>query len=116
MTLKQVLKTTLTNLFSKRAILTKYAKEQGFRNIQYFVDDGYSGANFQRPDWQRMIELVEADQVGIPLAKDMSRIGGNYLEVDFYTEILFPKHDVASLLSIAVWTAPISRTMTLHRS
>lgn len=79
---------------SQKAILKKYAKEQGFRNIQFFVDDGFSGANFNRPEWQRMIAMVEADQIGVLLAKDMSRIGRNYLEVGFYTEILFPKHNV----------------------
>ena len=79
---------------SQKAILKKYAQEQGFRNIQFFVDDGYSGANFNRPDWKRMIELVENDKVGVIIAKDMSHIGRNYLEVGLYTEMLFPEHDV----------------------
>ena len=78
----------------QKAIATKFAKEQGFKNIQYFVDDGYSGTNFNRPDWQRMIELIEADKIGVLIAKDMSRIGRNYLEVGFYTEVLFPEHHV----------------------
>ena len=82
------------SIVNQKAILQKYAKEQGFRNIQFFVDDGFSGANFNRPEWQRMISMVEADQIGVLLAKDMSRIGRNYLEVGFYTEILFPKHNV----------------------
>lgn len=82
------------SIVNQKAILKKYAKEQGFRNIQFFVDDGFSGANFNRPEWQRMIFMVEADQIGVLLAKDMSRIGRNYLEVGFYTEILFPKHNV----------------------
>ena len=82
------------SIVNQKAILKKYAKEQGFRNIQFFVDDGFSGANFNRPEWQRMITMVEADQIGVLLAKDMSRIGRNYLEVGFYTEILFPKHNV----------------------
>ena len=82
------------SIVNQKAILNRYAKEQGFKNIQFFVDDGYSGANFKRPDWQRMIELVENDKVGIILAKDMSRIGRNYLEVGIYTEILFPEHNV----------------------
>ena len=47
------------SIVNQRAFLTKFAKEKGFRNIEYFVDDGYSGANFQRPDWQRMMALVE---------------------------------------------------------
>ena len=78
----------------QKAITSRFAKEQGFKNIQYFVDDGYSGTNFNRPDWQRMIELIEADKVGVLIAKDMSRIGRNYLEVGFYTEVLFPEHHV----------------------
>lgn len=82
------------SIVNQKAILKKYAQEQGFRNIQFFVDDGYSGANFNRPDWKRMIELVENDKVGVIIAKDMSRIGRNYLEVGLYTEMLFPEHDV----------------------
>ena len=82
------------SISNQRAILEKYARDQGFCNIQFFVDDGYSGANFNRPDWQRMIALVEADHIGIILAKDMSRIGRNYLEVGFYTEVLFVQHNV----------------------
>ena len=82
------------SIVNQKAILKKYAQEQGFRNIQFFVDDGYSGANFNRPDWKRMIKLVENDKVGVIIAKDMSRIGRNYLEVGLYTEMLFPEHDV----------------------
>lgn len=82
------------SIVNQKAILKKYAQEQGFRNIQFFVDDGYSGANFNRPDWKRMIESVENDKVGVIIAKDMSRIGRNYLEVGLYTEMLFPEHDI----------------------
>ena len=82
------------SIVNQKAILKRYAKEQGFRNIQFFVDDGYSGANFNRPDWQRMISMVENDQIGVLIAKDMSRIGRNYLKVGLYTEMLFPEHNV----------------------
>ena len=58
------------------------------------MDDGYSGANFQRPDWQRMMALVDEGKIGIVIAKDMSRIGRNYLEVGMYTEITFPQNNV----------------------
>lgn len=63
------------SIVNQKDILKRYAKEQGFRNIQFFVDDGYSGADFNRPDWQRMISMVENDQIGGLIAKDMSRIG-----------------------------------------
>ena len=58
------------------------------------MDDGYSGANFQRPDWQRMMALVDEGKIGVVIAKDMSRIGRNYLEVGMYTEITFPQNNV----------------------
>ncbi len=82
------------SILNQKAILKKYAQEQKFKNIEFFVDDGYSGANFNRPEWQRMIAKVEANEVDVIIAKDMSRIGRNYLEVGFYTEVLFPKHNV----------------------
>ena len=82
------------SIVNQKAILNRYAKEQGFKNIQYFVDDGYAGANFQRPDWQRMMALVDEGKIGVVIAKDMSRIGRNYLEVGMYTEITFPQNNV----------------------
>lgn len=79
------------SIVNQRAFLTKYAKEKGLRNIEYFVDDGYSGANFQRPDWQRMMALVDEGKIGVVIAKDMSRIGRNYLEVGMYTDYISAK-------------------------
>ena len=55
------------------------------------MDDGYTGANFQRPDWQRMMALVEDGKIGTVITKDMSRIGRNYLEVGMYTETLWTR-------------------------
>lgn len=55
------------------------------------MDDGYTGANFQRPDWQRMMALVEDGKIGTIITKDMSRIGRNYLEVGMYTETLWTR-------------------------
>ena len=82
------------SIVNQKAFLARFAQEKGFRNIEYFVDDGYSGANFQRPDWQRMMALVDEGKIGIIIAKDMSRIGRNYLEVGMYTEITFPQNHV----------------------
>ena len=64
------------SIVNQRAILKKYAQDQKFRNIEFFVDDGYSGANFNRPEWKRMIELVENDRVGVLIAKDCCGIMG----------------------------------------
>ena len=82
------------SIVNQKAYLSRYAKEHSFRNTEFFVDDGYTGANFQRPDWQRMMALVEDGKIGTVITKDMSRIGRNYLEVGRYTEITFPQNNV----------------------
>ena len=56
------------SISNQKSILSRFANEQKFKNIQFFIDDGYSGANFNRPDWQRMIALVESGQIGIEIS------------------------------------------------
>ncbi len=82
------------SIVNQKAILTKYAEENGFTNIQIFVDDGYSGVSFNRPDFQRLLELMEKGKVKTMITKDLSRLGRNYIEVGNYTEILFPRWKV----------------------
>ena len=79
---------------NQRAILEKYAKDNGFENIQIFVDDGYSGVSFNRPDFQRLLEMMEQGKVATLITKDLSLLGRNYIEVGNYTEILFPRWNV----------------------
>ena len=78
---------------TQKTMLERYAKEHGFSNIEWFVDDGYSGTNFNRPDFQRMLALVEDDKVAVVCVKDLSRLGRNYLQTGLYTEVIFPEHD-----------------------
>ena len=82
------------SIVNQKAILTKYAEENGFTDIQIFVDDGYSGVSFNRPDFQRLLELMEKGKVKTLITKDLSRLGRNYIEVGNYTEILFPRWNV----------------------
>lgn len=82
------------SIVNQKAILEKYAKENGFVNLQFFVDDGYSGTNFDRPSWNKLIEQVEAERVSAVIVKDMSRLGRDYLKVGFYTEVLFVEKGV----------------------
>ena len=79
---------------SQKAILSKYAKENHFSNPQFFVDDGYSGANFDRPSWSELVTLIEDEKVGVLIVKDMSRLGRDYLRVGLYTDVLFPEKGV----------------------
>jgi len=82
------------SIVNQKAILSKYAKENRFTNTEFFVDDGYSGANFDRPSWSELVELVEAGGVATVIVKDMSRLGRDYLKVGFYTEVLFVEKGV----------------------
>ena len=78
-------------------------------------DDGYSGTNFNRPDFQRMITLVEQGKVGTVIVKDLSRLGRNYLETGNYTEVIFPEYKVR-FIAINDSVDTIRETMSSHRS
>lgn len=82
------------SIVNQKNILSKYAKDNGFKNIQYIVDDGYSGTNFNRPGWNDLIALVEENKVGTIIVKDMSRLGRDYLKVGFYTEVMFVEKNI----------------------
>ena len=82
------------SISNQKRILETFAKQNGFTNLRWYTDDGYSGANFQRPGFQAMLADIEAGKVGTVIVKDMSRLGRNYLQVGFYTEMLFPQKGV----------------------
>ena len=79
---------------NQKKILLNYAKENGYTNYQFFVDDGYSGTTFDRPDFQRMIEGIKAGIIKRVIIKDMSRFGRDYLQVGIYTEVMFAEYDI----------------------
>ena len=82
------------SISNQKRILEAFAKQNGFTNLRWYTDDGFSGANFQRPGFQAMLADIEAGKVGTVIVKDMSRLGRNYLQVGFYTEMLFPQKGV----------------------
>ena len=82
------------SISNQKRILETYAKQNGFSNLRWYTDDGYSGANFQRPGFQAMLADIEAGKVGTVIVKDMSRLGRNYLQVGMYTEMVFPQKGV----------------------
>lgn len=77
------------SIVHQKEILAKYAKEHGFTNIEFYVDDGFSGTNFNRPDFQRMMADAEEGKISTVIVKDMSRFGRDYIMVGYYTEIYF---------------------------
>ena len=82
------------SIVNQRNLLTEFARKSHFKNLQYFVDDGYSGTTFDRPDFRRMEQMIENGEIGTVIVKDMSRLGRNYLQVGMYTDIVFPENDV----------------------
>ena len=82
------------SILNQKAYLENYAAQHGYTNIAHYTDDGWSGGNFERPDWKRMIADIEAGKVCRVIVKDMSRAGRDYLQTGFYTEVFFRQHGV----------------------
>lgn len=82
------------SIVNQKKLLSKYAKDHHFPNPKFYVDDGYTGTNFNRPGFQEMIEDIEAGYVTTVIVKDMSRLGRNYLQVGYYTDTFFPDHNI----------------------
>lgn len=82
------------SIVHQKEILAKYAKEHGFTNIEFYVDDGFSGTNFNRPAFQRMMADAEEGKISTVIVKDMSRFGRDYIMVGYYTEIYFSNLDI----------------------
>ena len=78
----------------QKEYLSNYAKDNGYPHTEYYVDDGYSSTNYNRPDFQRMISDIEGGKIGVVIVKDLSRLGREYLQTGYYTEIFFPQNDV----------------------
>ena len=79
---------------NQKVILEKYAEQNGFLNTVHFSDDGFSGKDFDRPDWKRLVEEIENGHVDVVIVKDMSRVGRNYLQTGYYTEVFFREKGV----------------------
>ena len=82
------------SIINQRRILEGFAKDQGLVPYELFIDDGWSGANFNRPGFTEMIERVENGEIKTVVTKDLSRLGRNYLQVGMYTEMVFPRKGV----------------------
>ena len=79
---------------NQKLILQKYADENGFQNTRFYVDDGYSGANFNRPAFEQMMDDMSNGDIAVIITKDLSRLGRNQLHTGLYIEEIFPSNDV----------------------
>ena len=75
-------------------MLQRYAEDHRFPNARFYIDDGFSGADFNRPSFKRMMDDVECGKVGVVIVKDQSRLGRDYLQTGMLMEITFPQYDV----------------------
>jgi len=82
------------SITTQKRILEEYADKNGFTNIRHFSDDGHSGVNFDRPAWKELVAEAEAGNVAVVLAKDLSRVGRDYLQTGFYTEVFFREKSI----------------------
>ena len=82
------------SITNQKAILKKYADDNGFKNTAFYVDDGVSGTTFERDGFKAMLADVEAGKVATVITKDLSRLGRDYLKTGEYIEIIFPDYDV----------------------
>ena len=78
------------SITSQKQMLMQYAQYHGIEVVETYVDDGWSGTNFERPDFKRMIEDIESGKINTVITKDLSRLGRDYLQTGYYTEVYFP--------------------------
>lgn len=82
------------SIINQKAILSKYVNDNNYLSPQFYIDDGWSGTNFERPSFKEMIKDIEDGKVKTVIVKDMSRLGRDYLKVGYFSEIFFPDNDV----------------------
>ena len=74
---------------SQKALLRDFAEKNGLLDYEFYVDDGYTGRNFDRPGFQRMIADIEKGRINLVITKDLSRLGRNYIMCGQYTDLIF---------------------------
>ena len=82
------------SITNQRLMLEKYARDNGFDNVLFLADDGYTGTNFERPSWKQIEDMIKLGEVETLIVKDLSRLGREYLQVGYYLELFFPNMGV----------------------
>ena len=91
---------------NQKTLLTKYVNEQGYTLVDIYIDDGFTGTNFNRPAFQRMLKDIEAGKINMVITKDLSRLSRDYIGTSEYVEKWFPAHGVRYIaLTDAIDTA-----------
>jgi len=82
------------SIINQKDYLTRYVLEQGWSLVEIFADDGYSGTNFNRPDFNRMLTYIESKKINLVITKDLSRLGRDYIDTGYYLERYFPERGI----------------------
>ncbi len=82
------------SIANQKRLLSQKAKELGFTNVKFYVDDGYTGTNFNRPGFQELLDDIEMGYISVVMVKDLSRLGRDYVSVGYYTDNYFPEHNI----------------------
>lgn len=82
------------SISNQKKLLSQKAKEKGLGDIKYYVDDGYTGTNFNRPGFQALLDDIDLGYVSVVIVKDLSRLGRDYVSVGHYTDVYFPEHNI----------------------
>ena len=88
------LRTESTSIGTQRSIMTDYCLEHGYEIVNVYVDDGFSGLNFNRPGFQNLLEDIDRNKINLVITKDLSRLGRDYIMTGYYSEIFFPSKDI----------------------
>ena len=79
---------------TQKIILEKYCKDNNLSIVDIYCDDGYSGLTFERPSFKKLLNDIESGKINMVITKDLSRLGWDYIQTGYYTEIYFPDHKV----------------------
>ena len=82
------------SISTQRTLLTQYCKDKGFTIADYYVDDGFSGTNFDRPDFERLLNDIDKGKINVVLTKDLSRFGRDYIQAGYFIEKVFDRKNV----------------------
>ena len=88
---------------NQKLTLTKYVKEQGWDLVDTYVDDGWSGTDFDRPAVQRSLSDAQSGKIDLIICKDLSRFGRNYIGVGRYVDYIFPSYNIRFIASTIMW-------------
>lgn len=83
-----------SSIRTQKMMLEQYAKEKGFHIYDYYIDDGYSGLNFEKPAFKKMLQDISEGKFNLVITKDLSRLGREHIKSSYFIEIFFPDNDV----------------------